>query len=411
VAAVEADWMPNRHILLISQIPLWSMARTVGGPAFHRTLNALAERYRVTLVTPRLDYVDATDMPAGVELVDFDHRLHGLWRGVRKVGWLTDTLAWYTFQWSAWPAVKRVCDAGDVDLVYGYEIYGTPVAARAAAAFGMPCVARYQGTLMSQRKDMRMADLRFWKHVRALLSPADLYIMTNDGTHGDRYLIENGVPADRIRFWMNGADFSIADLPTRDVRPDVSIPPSSPLLLTVSRLSHWKRLDRALRVLAEVRDRDIDAHMIVVGTGPEEDALLRLARELDLSACAHFVGGVNRKELAAYYTSADVLLSLYDYSNLANPVIEAMVLGRPLIALDTGGTSDLVVDGVNGRLVPLAEEGKVASIAAGLLEDRQTADRLGDSAAIWARENLRGWDRRMDAELDELDALMAEPTS
>ncbi len=166
-----------------------------------------------------------------------------------------------------------VCERGDVDLVYGYEIYGTPVAAKAAAAFDLPCVARYQGTLMSVRQSMAMAGARFWKHIRALGSPADLVIMTNDGTEGERYLIQNGVPADRIRFWMNGADFSIAELPSRDVRPDVSIPAEAPLLLTVSRLSHWKRVDRALRVLAEVRDRGIDAHMIVVGTGPEEESL------------------------------------------------------------------------------------------------------------------------------------------
>ena len=131
--------------------------------------------------------------------------------------------------------------------------------------------------------------------------------------------------------------------------------------------------------------------MIVVGTGPEEESLTRLARELGLRDHAHFVGGVNRKELPSYYTSADVMLSLYDYSNLANPVIEAMVLECPVIALDTGGTADLVKDGVNGRLVPVAEEGSVASIAASLLEDPQAARSLGASAASWAgRTSGRG---------------------
>jgi glycosyltransferase involved in cell wall biosynthesis len=400
--------MPNRHIVLISQIPLWSMARAVGGPAFQRTLLALAEEYRVTLVTPRLDYVDGSDMPENVELAEFDHRLHGLWRSVRKVGWVTDTLAWYTFQWSAWPIVKRLCQKGDVDLVYGYEIYGTPVAAEAASSFGIPSIARYQGTLMSVRQNMTGAGIRFWKHIHALRKTADLYIMTNDGTQGDRYLIENGAPSDRIRFWMNGADFSIADLPVRDVRADNSIPEDAPVMLTVSRLSHWKRVDRALRVLAEVLDRGIDAHLIVVGTGEEEVALKRLCTDLRLSGNAHFVGGVARSELASYYASADVLLSLYDFSNLANPVIEAMVLGRPVIALDTGGTSDLVKNGINGYLVPVAEEGSVASLAASLLEDPDEAARLGRTAATWARENLWTWGERLTAEKDEIAALLGD---
>jgi len=398
--------MPNRHIVLISQIPLWSMARAVGGPAFHRTLLGLAEKYRVTLVTPRLDYVDRSDMPDNVELVEFDHRLHGLWRGVRKVGWITDTLAWYTFKWSAWGAVKRVCEAGDVDLVYGYEIYGSPVASKAGKRFGLPVVARYQGTLMTTKRHMRLAWLRFWKHLRALSTPADLIIMTNDGTQGDALLREIGVPEKRIRFWMNGADFSITELPVRDVRADIQVPEGTPLLLTVSRLSYWKRVDRALRVLAEIRDRGTDAHLIVVGTGHEESSLTSLAAELGVAPFTHFVGGIARDELASYYASADVMLSLYDFSNLANPVIEAIVLGRPVVALDAGGTSDLVRDGINGRLIPMAEEGSVASVTDALLRDEAARERLGSTAAVWARENLWTWDQRLAAEREALDELM-----
>ncbi len=102
------------------------------------------------------------------------------------------------------------------------------------------------------------------------------------------------------------------------------------------------------------------------------------------------------------------MLSLYDYSNLANPVIESMVLECPVIALDAGGTADLVKDGINGRLVPVAEEGSVASIAAALLEDPEAARSLGASAASWARENLWTWDERLDAEIDALETLMDE---
>jgi glycosyltransferase involved in cell wall biosynthesis len=398
--------MPNRHIVLISQIPLWSMARSVGGPAFHRTLHALASRHRVSLVTPELDYVDGVDMPDNVELVTFDHRFHGLWRQVPKIGWATDTLGWYTFQSSAWPAVKKLCEAGDVDLVYGYEIYGTPVARRAADAFGVPCVARYQGTLMSERRHMPLADVRFRKHLQALKTPADLVVMTNDGTRGDVVLHDLGIPDESVRFWVNGVDRDLTHTVTHDVRPDLGLEPNAPLLLTISRLSSWKRVDRALATLAELAGEGRDVHLAIVGVGPEEASLRERAVGLGVMGRAHFVGAVEREELASYYASADVMLSLYDYSNLANPVLEAMLAGTPVVALDTGTTSDVVKDGVSGVLVPLAEEARVAAITAGLLEDESRRKDLGDSAAAWARENLWTWEERMDAELDELERLM-----
>ncbi len=196
------------------------MDKGVGGPAFAQTVGHLAERYKVSLVQPSTGYVESHDLPETVTLYPFEHRLHGTLRSVPKLGWLTDTAAWYTFQRSAWPTVKRLCQEGDVDLVYGYEIYGTPVARRAADAFDLPMVARYQGTLMSERQHMRLSRLRFWKHVRGLSTPADLVVMTNDGTLGRDYLLSLGHAEDTIRFWMNGVDRDILAAPRRDIRPE-----------------------------------------------------------------------------------------------------------------------------------------------------------------------------------------------
>ena len=228
-----------RHVVMISQIPLWSMDKAVGGPAFAQTVAHLAEKYRVSLVQPQTGYVEATDLPANVTLHPFEHRFHGALRNVPKLGWVADTAGWYTFRSSAWPTVERLCEAGDVDLVYGYEIYGTPVARRAADKFGLPMVARFQGTLMSERRKMRAATLRFWKHVRGLSVPADLIVMTNDGTLGLDYLLSIGQPADKIRFWMNGVDRSILNAPAHDIRERHGIPAEAPVLLSAWLVPDW----------------------------------------------------------------------------------------------------------------------------------------------------------------------------
>jgi glycosyltransferase involved in cell wall biosynthesis len=396
-----------RHMVMITQIPLWSMDRSVGGPAFRQTIAGLSTRFRISLVQPRLDYVDEHDIPANVTLHPFEHRFHGLFGQVRKLGWVTDTLGWYSFAASAWPIVRSLCAQGDVDLVYGYEVYGTPVARRAADAFGLPMVSRFQGTLMSERQHMPFSRIRFHKHVVGLSVPADLIVMTNDGTLGRDYLLSRGHPEDRIRFWMNGVDVSITADDLRDARPALGVPADAPLLLAVSRLSPWKRIDRALRALAELPDRDMDAYLVIAGTGPEEHRLRRLADDLGVSERTRFLGAVPRDELASLYHSADLLLSLYDYSNLANPVIESMLSGLPVIALDVGGTSDLVKDGVNGMLVSDADDpAALADRIGALLEDRAGLEALGVSAAEWTRENLWSWDERIRAEANALDAVI-----
>lgn len=392
---------------MISQIPLWSMGRSVGGPAFEQTVLGLSRSFRISLVQPRAGHVDPSDLPANVTLHTFEHRFHGLWRQVRKLGWITDTLGWYSFASSAWPIVRDLCQRGDVDLVYGYEIYGTPVARRAADAFGLPMVSRFQGTLMSERRHMPLARLRFHKHVVGLSVPADLVIMTNDGTCGSDYLLSLGHPKERIRFWMNGVDPSITGTEHRDARPALGVPADAPLLLTVSRLSGWKRVDRAIRVVGELSRRGVDAYLLIAGTGDQEARLRKLADELGVADRTTFVGAVPRAELASLYRSADLLLSLYDYSNLGNPVIESMLLGLPVLALDVGGTGDLVKDGVNGVLVSDADDpAALADRVGALLADGAALKALGASAAEWTRANLWSWEERMRAEADALDAVI-----
>lgn len=398
-----------RHIVMISQIPLWSMGKAVGGPAFHQTVTGLSRRFRITLVQPHLGYVDPADLPQNVTLRTFEHRLHGLWRSIPKLGWITDTVGWYTFQSSARPVVRSVLEEQGADLLYGYEIYGTPVARRAADAAGLPMVSRFQGTLMTERQKMPLSRLRFHKHVAGLSVPADLIIMTNDGTLGRDYLLKLQHPADKIRFWMNGADRSILDSPTRDVSSELGIPADVPLLLTVSRLSFWKRVDRSVRLVGELKRRNDPSHLVIVGTGHEEAALRELAACEGVADRVVFAGGVTRDDLASYYTTADLLLSLYDFSNLGNPTIEAMLLGTPLLAYDTGGTTDLVHHGVNGMLTQAPDDvSALADEVQSLLADRAELHRLGSSARRWAAENLMSWDERIAMEADALDRLIDE---
>ena len=191
------------------------------------------------------------------------------------------------------------------------------------------------------------------------------------------------------------------------MRGALGVPDESSLLLTVSRLSFWKRVDRSIRLVAALQAKGRDVHLAVVGSGHEEGRLRDLAAELGVSSRIHFVGGVARADLPSYYASADMLLSLYDFSNLANPVLEAMLLGCPVIAYDVGGTSDLVVDRINGLLIRTPDDIEALTrTVSDLLDDDVRRGELSGSAQTWAAEHLRSWAERMQLEIAELDALI-----
>jgi len=239
------------------------------------------------------------------------------------------------------------------DVVYGYETAATPTAYIISRVRKVPMVARFQGTTFKvDWEKKRFRSLRAWNTVLGLRVPADLIIMTNDGTQGDVVLEELGVPKSKVRFWMNGVDWqSFRVLPAQsEARKQLDIS-SQYVLLTVSRLVSWKRVDRALRALPDIVKQFPSTVLLVVGDGPEKDPLMALSRELGVWEHVRFEGAVERSRLPLYYSAADILLSFYDWSNVGNPLLEAMMAGRPVVTIWSGDTERIVSSWSNGVIL------------------------------------------------------------
>ncbi len=73
-------------------------------------------------------------------------------------------------------------------MFYGYEIFGVPVAFRLAKRYKRPVVSRFQGTILAPKIGKRLWKIRFWEHIKAFRTPADIIVMANDGTQGDKVL-------------------------------------------------------------------------------------------------------------------------------------------------------------------------------------------------------------------------------
>ncbi len=195
------------------------------------------------------------------------------------------------------------------------------------------------------------------------------------------------------------------DLPTGDLRQRHRLG-DRPLVVCVSRLVPRKGQDVLIRAMREVRRRVPDAALLIVGAGPYEARLRRLAERAPHRSVS-FVGEVTEEDLPRYYAVGDVFampcrsrLGGLEVEGWGNVFIEAAACGRPVVVGDSGGAREAVEHGETGLLVDGRDVEEVAEAVASLLEDPVYATRLGKAGRArverdhtWPRaaERLAAW--------------------
>jgi phosphatidylinositol alpha-1,6-mannosyltransferase len=158
-----------------------------------------------------------------------------------------------------------------------------------------------------------------------------------------------------------------------------------PVVVCVSRLVARKGQDVLIRGMRDVRKRVPDATLVVVGGGPHDGTLRRLAKDAPRGSVV-FAGEVSEEDLPRYYAMGDVFampcrtrLGGLEVEGWGNVFIEAAACGRPVVVGDSGGAREALVDGETGILVDGRRVGDVADAVATLLEDPGLARRMGEA--------------------------------
>lgn len=136
-------------------------------------------------------------------------------------------------------------------------------------------------------------------------------------------------------------------------------------LVTVCRLVNWKGVDGLIRILADLPDCDL----LIVGDGPERSALEQLTKQLNLSSRVHFTGSLTHASVMSALKSADLFVLNSVYEGLPHVLLEALAAGLPIVATKIGGTPEVVVEGINGRLSPINDEEKLTESIRNALEN------------------------------------------
>jgi len=200
-----------------------------------------------------------------------------------------------------------------------------------------------------------------------------------------RQLSRRGLPQHRVRVIYGGVDptqFAATPIPDEQLRHKPA-QYNRPILLTVSRLVRRKGHSQVIAALPQIVSEVGPVKYIIAGSGPEEQRLRRLATEYGTEDCVEFLGEVDDRELSTLYQASNVFVmpsrNLYGQpiEGLGLVYLEANLYGLPVIAGDTGGVSDAVVDGETGLLVNPEDPAAIASAIIRLLSDPDLATQLG----------------------------------
>ena len=124
----------------------------------------------------------------------------------------------------------------------------------------------------------------------------------------------------------------------------------------------------------------------IVGSGDEETKLKKMASDKNLADRIEFVG--YSSDIPEQLKKFDIYVQPALYAGLSNSVLEAMASGLPVIATDVGGTSEAIIDGKTGFLVPPKNQEAIAEKITYLIEHPDVARRLGQNAKVSVREKF-----------------------
>lgn len=165
---------------------------------------------------------------------------------------------------------------------------------------------------------------------------------------------------------------------------------SNQIVGIVGRLQAWKGQKVFLQAAAQLAQAHPDSRYVVVGgailgwEGDYPQQLQRLASDLGISECVHFAG--HQDDVYPWFDAMDVVVHASFGESFGLILVEAMALGKPLVAAAAGGPLEIVEDGVSGLLVPPGDDAALAGAIERILDDPGLASSLAAGARDRAAE-------------------------
>ena len=188
--------------------------------------------------------------------------------------------------------------------------------------------------------------------------------------------IHNGIDMERFR----------DDIPEEEkgkIRASLGAREGELLVGIVAIFRPEKGHEYAFRALKMVLDKGKKARVVLIGDGETRSSLERLADEMGISEWLTWLGF--QQDPKPYLGAVDLVLMSSPVETFSIAILEALAMGKPVIATDMGGTSEMVHDGINGYLVKPRDPSGMADKIVSLIDDQEALRRFSSQA----RESVR----------------------
>jgi glycosyltransferase involved in cell wall biosynthesis len=196
---------------------------------------------------------------------------------------------------------------------------------------------------------------------------------------GKDYLITRGIKPEKIRVIYNGINtrrLTPAPAAIARIKDTLGLADDGPVVGISASLFSLKDHATFLRAAQIISGTMPQVKYIVLGDGPLRPDLEQMARELGIASRVLFVG--NQSEVGPYLYAFDIsCLCSKEPEGCSNSILEAMALGKPVVATEVGGNIELVEDSQTGRLVPIQNPQALADAILSLLGNPEQAREMG----------------------------------
>jgi len=219
-----------------------------------------------------------------------------------------------------------------------------------------------------------------WRYTTTFFNRFPLVTTPSDVMRSE--LVEHGLrtPVTAI---SNGVDTDLFS-PAPQTQEDVQRPLT---LLHVGRLGYEKRVDQVLRTFALLSADFPQSHLMIAGSGPDEESLKSLAIDLGVVERVTFTGFIAHQDLPVVCQQVDVFITASTIETQGLVVLEAMSSGLPIVGVDALALPDLIHHGVNGFLVPPEDEKSLSQVTARLLSSANLRQEMGYASRRLALEH------------------------
>lgn len=296
--------------------------------------------------------------------------------------------------------MHEIIQEHDVEIVHALMDYSTntAVASIVSKAMGIPFVYNVQGigTRTGRFIVDALAESYDWTVERFISRNAKKLILLSGSLISRTRKL--GIEDDKVVVIPSGVDCTRFDPKKPEVkrkvaqlRNDLSISQDEVVVGFVGRLVPAKGLIYLLEAVKHIIDEFPQTVLLIVGDGPQRAELQLKARAMNLKTV--FTG--YKTDTPPYYALMDIFVLPSFFEGLPGVVLEAMAMGKPVIATDVGGTSDLVAEGKNGFLVQARDAEQISAALEKLISDATARAKMGEESRRTVQRNFL-WDNVVD---------------